>query len=66
MTTTCATDFSLPELFRCANEGLKLLTQWFRANKLALNATGTKHMIFGKRVIKDHGVIIAGNQIESI
>ena len=64
--TTYATNFSLPELFRCVNEDLKLLTQWFRANKLSLNTTKTKYMIFGKRLIEDQGLIIAGNQIERV
>ncbi len=51
--STYATNYSLPELFRCVNEDLKLLTQWFRTNKLSLNTTKTKYMIFSKRAIKD-------------
>ena len=34
--TTYVTNYSLPELFRCVNEDLNVLSRWFRINTTIL------------------------------
>lgn len=46
-TTFQLSNYNLSELFRIANAELKSAADWFRANKLTLNVSKTKYMVFG-------------------
>jgi hypothetical protein len=48
--TTClAKGFNLSELTSFVNEELRKIANWFRSNKMALNTSKTKFMIFRTR-----------------
>ncbi len=44
--TIYETHKDLRELFLCVNSDLTLLDKWYKTNKLVINATKTKHILF--------------------
>ena len=44
---------NIKTLFQIVNSELKLVTEWFLANKLSLNAKKTKYVLFHKVIMCD-------------
>ena len=44
---------NIRQLFTKVNEELEKIGDWFKANKLSLNNTRTKYMLFHKKSIRD-------------
>ena len=52
-TTIYASGKSLPELYNSLNSDLRIMADWFRANKLSLNVGKTVYMIFNNKLDRD-------------
>ncbi len=66
-TTTYASSTRLDSLMDDVNDDLKRLATWFHSNKLSLNASKTKYIIFSKRKLTiDCNLYIADNLIERV
>ena len=60
-------DKSLPNLIKKVNIGLSKLNDWFILNKLSLNASKTKYMLFGSNKIKfDYCISINNVPIDKV
>jgi len=59
-TTIAYTDNNLQSLFTIVNKELAKATDWFRANKLSINATKTHYVIFHARYMEvpDHDFVL--------
>ena len=69
--TTCRySSASISNLYNVMNDELEKLNQWFRANKLCLNISKTKYIIFRPSVTRhiesDHTLFINNQAIERI
>ena len=69
--TTCSySSASISNLYNVMNNELEKLNQWFRANKLCLNISKTKYIIFRPSVTRhiesDHTLFINNQAIERI
>ena len=51
-TTIQISSSNIHELYRIANKELKMVAEWFKANKLTLNISKTKYILFRKPSMK--------------
>ena len=66
-TTLCQSSKNIEELYTSMNSELKILTDWFRANKLSLNIKKTHYMLFtnvNKRLSSEYSLKIGDAIIE--
>jgi len=57
---------SLSDIFKSTNDDLAVLSDWFKANQLSVNASKTKYIVFGNNNQADHNLTIDDVPLERV